>query len=111
MSQRSTEDNLFNPIHSASKKTAEAEKKYSSYELEIFAIIKASKELRIYFLGRHFKIITDCSAFQRTIGKKNSVTRIARWALLLEEFDYATEHRSGTQMGLVDVINPRLHSP
>lgn len=32
-------------------------------------------------------------------------TRVARWAMLLEEFDYVIEHRSNTRMGHVDALS------
>ncbi|GFU70395.1 transposon Tf2-9 polyprotein [Trichonephila clavipes] len=69
-------------------------KKYSSYELEVLAVVNALKKFRTYLLGNPFKIITDCSAFQKTMDKIDLVTRIARWALLLEEYDYEIVHRS-----------------
>ncbi|GFW04715.1 retrovirus-related Pol polyprotein from transposon 17.6 [Trichonephila clavipes] len=47
-----------------SQKTTPAEEKYSSYELEVLAVVTALKKFRTYLLGNHFKIITDCSAFQ-----------------------------------------------
>ncbi|GFX24396.1 retrovirus-related Pol polyprotein from transposon 17.6 [Trichonephila clavipes] len=59
-----------------------AEEKYSSYELEVLAVVNALKKFRTYLLGNHFKIITDCSAFQKTMDKKDLVTRVARWTLL-----------------------------
>ncbi|GFY00814.1 retrovirus-related Pol polyprotein from transposon 17.6 [Trichonephila clavipes] len=71
-----------------SQKTTPAEEKYSSYELEVLAVVNALKKFRTYLLGNHFKIITDCSAFQKTMDKKDLVTRVARWTLLLEEYDY-----------------------
>ncbi|GFT60960.1 hypothetical protein TNCV_4092471 [Trichonephila clavipes] len=43
--------------------------KYDSYELEVLAIINALKKFRVYLLGQHFKIVTDCSAFQKTMQK------------------------------------------
>ena len=61
--QRSQEDNLMQPVYYVSRKTTEAEQKYSSYELEVLAVIHALGKLRIYLLGHHFKILTDCSAF------------------------------------------------
>lgn len=88
-----------------SKKTTDAERKYSSYELEVLAIVDALKKFRVYLLGFPFKIITDCAAFEKTMNKKDLTTRIARWALLLEEFDYTIQHRSGTRMRHVDALS------
>ncbi|GFW23010.1 transposon Tf2-6 polyprotein [Trichonephila clavipes] len=88
-----------------SKKTNIAEEKYDSYELEVLAIINALKKFRVYLLGQHFKIVTDCSAFQKTMQKKELITRIARWALQLEEFDYEIEHRAGSRMKHVDALS------
>lgn len=82
-----------------------AEKKYSSYELEVLAIVQALKKFRVYLLGCKFKIITDCAAFQKTVNKKDIPPRIARWALLLEEYDYVIEHRRGTSMKHVDALS------
>ncbi|GFU23148.1 retrovirus-related Pol polyprotein from transposon 17.6 [Trichonephila clavipes] len=89
------EDGKLHPVQYMSQKTTQAEEKYSSYELEVLAVVNALKKFRTYLLGNHFKIITDCSAFQKIMDKKDLVTRIARWALLLEEYDYEIVHRSG----------------
>ncbi|GFW87537.1 uncharacterized protein TNCV_1301821 [Trichonephila clavipes] len=85
-----------------SKKANTAEEKYDSYELEVLAIINALKKFRVYLLGQHFKILTDCSAFQKFMQKKDLITLIARWAPQLEEFDYEIEHRAGRRMKHVD---------
>ncbi|GFX51844.1 retrovirus-related Pol polyprotein from transposon 17.6 [Trichonephila clavipes] len=54
---------------------------------------------------QHFKIVTDCSTFQKTMQKKDLITRIARWVLQLEEFDYEIEHRAGSRMKHVDALS------
>ncbi|GFU73476.1 retrovirus-related Pol polyprotein from transposon 412 [Trichonephila clavipes] len=38
-------------------------------------------------------------------AKKELITRIARWALQLEEFDYEIEHRAGSRMKHVDALS------
>jgi len=50
-------------------------------------------------------IDTDCAAFQRTMNKKDLTTRVARWALLLEDYDYTIEHRLGVHMKHVDALS------
>lgn len=42
--QRDSEDGIFQPVYYASGKTTIAEEKYSDYELEMLAIIKALKK-------------------------------------------------------------------
>ncbi|GFS52817.1 retrovirus-related Pol polyprotein from transposon 17.6 [Trichonephila clavipes] len=98
------DDGRLHPVYYMSKKTNTAEEKYSSYELEVLAIVAALKKLRMYLLGHKVKIVTDCSAFQKSMGKKDLVTRIARWAMLLEEFDYEIIHRPGQRMKHVDSL-------
>ncbi|GFW17947.1 retrovirus-related Pol polyprotein from transposon 17.6 [Trichonephila clavipes] len=99
------EDGKLHPVYYMSKKTNTAEEKYDSYELEVLVIINALKKFYVYLLGEHFKIVTDCSAFQMTMQKKELITRKARWALQLEEFDYDIEHRAGSRMNHVDALS------
>ena len=70
--QKSCIDNLFHLVYYMSRKTTLAERNYSSYELEILAVIEALKRFRVYLLGIEFKVITDCQAFQKTMDKKDS---------------------------------------
>ncbi|GFY77952.1 hypothetical protein TNIN_250031 [Trichonephila inaurata madagascariensis] len=103
--QRSSDDNSLHPIYYMSRKTSETERKYSSYELEVLAIIEALKKFKVYILGMPFKIITDCNAFTKSMSKKDLNTRIARWALNLQDYDYTILHRSGSQMAHVDALS------
>lgn len=103
--QKDLENGLFHPIHYASWKTSSAEEKYCSYELEILAVVKSLKKFRPYLLGIPFKIMTDCKAFVLTIEKKDICARIARWTLMLSEYQYTVEHRPGTSMKHADALS------
>ncbi|CAA9994248.1 unnamed protein product, partial [Nesidiocoris tenuis] len=105
--QKAPDDGCLHPVHYFSRKTAPAQRKYSSYELEVLAIVESLKKFRVYLLGVKFKIVTDCSAFTKTMEKKDLGTRVARWAMLLEEFDYVIEHRPGVRMKHVDALSRR----
>lgn len=78
--QRSLDDlEKFYPIYYCSRKILVVEQKYTSCALEVLAIVKALLKCRIYLVGRPFKIVTDCSAFQMTKKKKKElITRIAK---------------------------------
>ncbi|GBN00585.1 Transposon Ty3-G Gag-Pol polyprotein, partial [Araneus ventricosus] len=103
--QKSIADNQLHPVYYMSRKTSDTERKYSSYELEVMAVIEALKKFRPYVLGIPFKIVTDCIAFKQTMSKKDISSKIARWALMLEEYDYVIEHRQGTRMRHVDALS------
>lgn len=103
--QKSPKDGQFHPVYYMSKKTTPAERKYHSYYLEVLAIVTAIKKFRVYLLGIQFKIITDCSALTMTLQKKDLPPRVARWAMVLEEYDYKIEHRPGTRMKHADALS------
>lgn len=103
--QRNAEDQFLHPVYYASGKTTPAEERYTSYELEVLAIVRALKRFRVYLLGIPFKIVTDCRAFSQTMSKRDLCVRVARWALLLEEFKYSIEHRPGKNMAHVDALS------
>ena len=86
--QKSPDDDKWHPIYYMSHKTTtEIKFRYTSYELEVLTVIKASEKFRHYLLGIRFKIFTNCIAFKQTMNKAKLSAKIARWALLIEEFD------------------------
>ncbi|GFX54371.1 transposon Ty3-I Gag-Pol polyprotein [Trichonephila clavipes] len=79
---------------------------YKKQKMESYIPFTTCRKRQIQQKKRqHFKIVTDCSAFQKTMQKKELITRIARWALQLEEFDYEIEHRAGSRMKNVDALS------
>jgi predicted aspartyl protease len=103
--QKDSEDRQMHPIHFASWKTTRHEERYSSYKLEVLAVVRALKKFRSYLVGISFKIVTDCKAFTQTMTKKDICPQIARWALNLEEFKYTLEHKEGKKMQHVDALS------
>lgn len=76
--QRNNVDNTIHPVYYASGKTTDLEMKYTSYELEVLAIIKALVMFRVYLLGIAFKIVTDCRAFAFTMKARFIKERFMR---------------------------------
>ncbi|GFS91776.1 hypothetical protein TNCV_2531091 [Trichonephila clavipes] len=99
----------FTLYSTCQKKTSDHERKYTSFELEVLAVVEALKKFRIYVLGTSFKIITDCDALVKTLSKKELNPRIARWALYLQEFNYTIEHRTRSKMAHVDALSRPPH--
>lgn len=101
------DDGKLHPVHYMSRKTTEAQSKYTSYELEALAIIEGVKKFRHYLFGIHFIIVTDCKAFQMTLNKKELAmsTRVARWIMLLQDYDFEIVHREGSKMKHTDALS------
>lgn len=105
--QKSNDDGSLHPVYYMSRKTTETEAKYKSNELEALEVIEGVKKFRKYLFGVKFKIVTDCQAFQLTLDKKDmsSSPRVARWIMLLQDYDFTVEHRHRSQMKHVDALS------
>jgi hypothetical protein len=98
-------DKTLHPICYYSRQTTKAEQNYHSYELETLAVVESMRRFRIYLLGKHFTVVTDCNAVRSTMMKKNLVPRIGRWWLLTQEFDFNIVYRPGIKMTHVDALS------
>jgi len=90
------------PIHFVSRQLTSAEKNYTMTEQEGLVVIFSLKKFRHYLLGYKAKIVTDHKALTYLVNKPNPSGRLARWLLLMEEFDIDIVHRPGRRHGNVD---------
>jgi hypothetical protein len=90
------------PIYFASRQLTSTEKNYTVTEQEGLAVIFSFKKFHHYLLGYKAKIVTDHKALTYLVNKPNPSGRIARWLLLMEEFDIDIIHRPGRRHGNVD---------
>jgi hypothetical protein len=90
------------PIHFASRQLTSVEKNYTVIEQESLAIIFSLKKFHHYLLGYKSKIVTNHKALTYLDNKPNPSGQLARWLLLMEEFDTDIVHRPGRQHGNVD---------
>ena len=79
------------PIAYASRTLNETETKYSTIEKELLAIVWACKYFRPYLFGRKFYIYTDHRPLVWLFNLKEPNSKLVRWRLRLEEYDYLIE--------------------
>ena len=65
-----------------------AERNYSATEREALAVIDGIKRFQAYLYGRKFYIHTDHSALKWLMSIQDPTGRIARWSLLIQQFDF-----------------------
>lgn len=107
--QRS-EQNQLQPVAYFSKQTTPEEQNYSSYDLETLAVVASLQRFRVYLVGIHFKIVTDCNSLRATFSKRDMLPRVARWWTQMQEFNFDIEYRAGVAMAHVDALSRNPHS-
>lgn len=75
------------PIYYASRQLTSAEMNYTVTKQEGLVVIFALKKSRPYLLGTRTTVVTDHQALIYLLNKPNATGRIARWIILLQEFD------------------------
>ena len=83
------------PVAYESKKLNDAQRNYSAYERELFAIVHALKTWRHYLYGAPFEVLFDHKSIKWFLSQKDLKGRKARWAEFLQEFDCTLRYRKG----------------
>ena len=107
--EQKTEDNEWVPIAFASRYLNVQEKKYSTNELELLAVVWAVDRLKHYLLGKEFILATDHKALTSALGEyksnKTFQSRLTRWVDRLLPYQFKVVHIPGKDMGIVDYMS------
>lgn len=93
------------PIAYASRTLNSAERNYSTVEKELLAIVWGCKHFRPYLLGRQFTIVTDHKPLTWIFSVKDPSSRLLRWRLLLEEYQYTIQYKAGKRNTNSDALS------
>jgi len=93
------------PIAYASRVLSRAEQNYNTTEKELLAIVWAVKHFRPYVYGTKFKIITDHKPLIWLFNVNDPGSRLIRWRLKLEEYDYEIIHKAGRANANADALS------
>ena len=83
------------PIAYFSEKLNEAKLKYSTYDKEFYAIVRALMHWRHYLVHREFILHTDHEALKYINGQHKLNARRAKWVEYLQEFTFVLKHKAG----------------
>jgi hypothetical protein len=71
------------------------ERNYEAFKGELLAAVWGMKVLRPYLHGLHFQLITDHAPLEWLMSNQNLAGQAARWAMLVQEYDFQVIHRPG----------------
>ena len=85
------------------------ERKYNITERECLAIIEGIKSFHVYLAGQRFKVFTDHVALKWLMSIKQATGRLARWAVLLQGYDFEVCHKAGIRNEVADALSRRTY--
>ncbi|XP_077508305.1 uncharacterized protein LOC144119604 [Amblyomma americanum] len=88
-------EGVLHPVAYASRKLLQRERAYSAVEKEGLAIVWAIKRFNFFLYGRKFTLQTDHQPLKYIREAQFMNSRLLRWALLLQEYDFTVENIRG----------------
>lgn len=80
----------------ASCRLYEAETRYHSSELECLAIVCSVENFRCHLYGCPITVVSDSSALQWLQYKSDLTSKLARWAMQLQQYEFVVVHPKGS---------------
>ena len=104
------EDGSERPIANASKTLTEVQRNYSQIQKEALAIVYALNKFHQFLYGRKFILVTDDKPLLALFGPTKATpslaaNRLARWALMLSQYEYTVEYRQTRDHGHADALS------
>ena len=106
-----TIDGEENVLAYASKVLSKTERRWPTYDKELWAIVWAIRHFRQYLVGGSFEVQTDhkplLNAPQSISVDKDATGRRGRWAVELSTYDFTVTYRKGSDNGNADAMSRR----
>jgi hypothetical protein len=102
--QKDSEGNV-NTVSTASRVMNSAEKRYTTCEQELLAVLYALEKFRVHVYGDKIFVNTDNRAL--IFLQKCAITsnRVARWLITIQEYDIELQHIKGVENHLADILS------
>ncbi|KAI0507593.1 hypothetical protein KFK09_013719 [Dendrobium nobile] len=95
------------PIEYYSEKLSSTRQKWSAYEQELYAVVRALKQWEHYLLHKDFVLCSDNQALQYINSQKNISRMHARWIVFFQRFSFVIKHKAGHTNRVADALSRR----
>ena len=105
MLSQKDDDGVEAPIEFISRLLSKAEVNYNATEREGLAVVFACQRFRHYLHGSKFEVRTDHKALEFIFRNPEPKGRLARWAVILSEFEFKVVHKAGCSNQVADALS------
>ena len=105
LSQEQPSTGEEHPIAFASRTLTAAERNYAATEGECLAVKWAVDKFHYYLHGRRFLLRTDHQALQWLDKARFTNSKLERWAMHLQQYDYGVEYIQGSTNTVADYLS------
>jgi translation initiation factor 2 beta subunit (eIF-2beta)/eIF-5 len=92
-------------VSTASRVMKPAEKRYTTCEQELLAVVFALEKFRLQIYGNKIFLNTDNKALSFLQRCAITSSRVARWSIAIQEYDLEIQHIKGAENHLADVLS------
>lgn len=95
------------PIAFYSEKIVGSRARYSTHDVEFYAIVQAIQQWRHYLFHQEFIIFTDHDALKHLDSQSKISSWHASWIAYLQQFTFVIRHQSGKTNKVADALSQR----
>ena len=95
------------PIAYFSEKLKGSHLNYSTYDKELYALVKPLQNWPHYFVPKKFVIHSDHESLKYLKGQSKLNKRHAKWVEFIEQFPYVIKHKQGKANVVADALSRR----
>ena len=93
------------PVAYFSKSMTETQKKYSTSEKELLAIVMATEHFHVYLYGREFQVFFDHLPLSWILNKVDLSSRLSRWLISINNYNFKISYKLGNENGVTDAVS------
>ncbi|GJZ86690.1 putative reverse transcriptase domain-containing protein [Tanacetum coccineum] len=90
-----------------SEKLMEPKSRYTTYDLEFYAVVQAVKHWRHYLFHKKFVLFTDHDSLRHIRTQDKVSHKHGRWLVFLEKFTFVVKHKTDVSNRAADALSRR----